>query len=109
MAALSAAEASDRYGRFLEDRGFGLLREHGGLDFTAESAAGVRTVVVVPCYLAGVEVSALHEPGTTVVLSGPVDPELVDRLTSSDVPVVWWNGSIWNGSGSAYAAGMTSM
>ncbi|MCS7479139.1 hypothetical protein ACFFQW_03125 [Umezawaea endophytica] len=109
MDALSAAEASDRYGRFLEDRGFVMLREHGGLDFTAESAGGVHTVVVVPHCLTGVEVSELHKPGTTVVFSGPVDPELVDRLTMSNIPVVWWNGSIWNGSGSAYAAGMTSM
>jgi len=106
MAALSAAEASDRYGRFLEDRRFVVLRDDGRLDFTAESAGGVHTVVVVPCCSTGVEVS---EPGTTVVFSGPVDRKLVDRLTTSNVPVVWWNGSIWNGSGSAYAAGMTSM
>lgn len=100
MAGLSAAEASARYGRFLEDRGFVVLRTDGVL----ESAGGVHPVVVVPCCLTGVEVSELHKPGTTVVFSGPVDRELVDRLTMSNVPVVWWNGS-----GSAYSAGMTSM
>ncbi|TWP53947.1 hypothetical protein FKR81_04130 [Lentzea tibetensis] len=109
MAGLGAAEAADRYGRFLEDRGFVVLRKDGGLEFTAESADGAHLVVVVPCCLTGVEVGELQKPGTTVVFSGPVDRELVHRLTMLDVPVVWWNGSIWNGSGSAYSAGMTSM
>lgn len=109
MAGLSAAEAADKYGRFLEARGFVVLRKDGGLDFTAESADGARPVVVVPCCLTGVEVDELQRPGTTVVFSGPVDRALVDRLIMSDVTVVWWNGSIWNGSGSAYSARMTSM
>ena len=39
------------------------------LDLTAESAGGVRTVVVVPCCLTGLEVSELHKSGTTVDLS----------------------------------------
>ncbi|MFC3897147.1 hypothetical protein ACFOWZ_37205 [Lentzea rhizosphaerae] len=51
----------------------------------------------------------LHQPGTTVVFSGPVARELVDLLTTSKVLVVWWNGSIRNGSGPACSAGMTSM
>ncbi|TWP54004.1 hypothetical protein FKR81_00045 [Lentzea tibetensis] len=110
MVGLSAVEVADQYGRFLEDRGFVVLRKNGGLKFTVESADGVRSVVVVaPCCLTGVELDELEVPGTTVVFSGPVGRALVHRLTMADVPVVWWNGSIWNGSGSAYAAGMTSM
>jgi hypothetical protein len=76
-----------------------MLRKDGGPDFTAESAGGVHTVVVVPCCLTGVEVSELHKTGTAVVFSGPVDRKLVDRLTTSTNAVVWWTGSSWNGSG----------
>jgi hypothetical protein len=109
MDALTALDAADRYGEFLASRGFAVRRGAGDLEFTAESADGVRAVLVVPCCLTGFEVADLEKPGTTVVFSGPVDRAIVHRLTMSDVPVVWWNGAIWNGSGSSYAAGMTSM
>lgn len=108
---LTAQEIVDRYGEFLEGRGFAVRRAPDELGFTAAGDGTSHTVVVVEGRLTDAAVTELAEQANrvVVVLAGAIERPVVHHLTVSGVRVVWWNGTIWNGSGTAYAAGLTTM
>ncbi|TWP50755.1 hypothetical protein FKR81_19310 [Lentzea tibetensis] len=108
--ALTAQEVAHRYGEFLKSRGFALRRAADELGFTAAGDGASHTVVVVDGRLTDAAVTELAEQANrvVVVLSGAIERPVVHHLTVSGVRVVWWNGTIWNGSGTAYAAGLTT-
>lgn len=101
--ALTALETFALYSRFLAGQGFEVSQDLDTLGLTAVRGDASYSIAVV-------EASGPHlaPAGVVVALAGAVERDVVEWLCRDGVAVVWWNGSIWDGSGTAYAAGLTS-